>query len=65
MLAGQVLRKLFGPKRDTVTGDGRKLHNEELRDLYISLVIKSRRMRPIEHMVCVGVKRNADSVFGG
>jgi hypothetical protein len=57
-----VLRKLYGPKRNTVTGDGRKLHNGELHDLYISLVIKSRRMR---HMVCVGVKRNADSVFGG
>jgi hypothetical protein len=31
-----VLRKIFGPKRDEVTGEWRKLHNEELRDLYIS-----------------------------
>ena len=45
----RVLRKVFGPKRDEVTGDWRKLHNEELSDL-ISLpsivrVVKSRRMR--------------------
>lgn len=65
MLAGRVLRKLFGPKRNTVTGGGKKLHNGELHDLYISLVIKSRRMRRMGHMVCVGVKINADSVFGG
>jgi hypothetical protein len=42
-------RVLFGPKRDEVTGDWRKLHNEELRDLYSSRsiirIIKSRRMR--------------------
>jgi hypothetical protein len=44
-----VLRRLFGPKRDEVTGELRKLHNEELRDLYslpnIVGVVKSRRMR--------------------
>jgi hypothetical protein len=43
-----VLRRIFGPKRDEVTGDWRKLHNEELNDLYtlsiIVRVIKSRRM---------------------
>ena len=42
------LRRLFGPKRDEVTGEWRKLHNEELNDLYTSLniipLIKSRRM---------------------
>jgi len=65
VLADLVLRNLFGLKRDTVTGDGRKLHNGELCDLYISLVIKSRRKRQMGHIVCVGVKRNADSVFGG
>jgi len=63
MLASQVLRKLFGLKRDT--GDGRKLCNGELHYLCISLVIKSRRMRHMGHMFFVGVKRNADSVFGG
>ena len=45
----RVLRKVFGPKRDDVTGKWRKLHNEELNDLYslpnIVRVVKSRRMR--------------------
>jgi hypothetical protein len=44
-----VLRRIFGPKRDEVTGEWRKLHNEELHDLYSSpiivQVIKSRRMK--------------------
>jgi len=45
----KVLRKIFGLKRDEVTGDGRRLHNKELFVLYTSLnilwVIQSRRMR--------------------
>jgi hypothetical protein len=45
----RVLRRVFGPKRDEVTGEWRKLHNRELRDLYSSpsiiRIIKSRRMR--------------------
>jgi hypothetical protein len=44
----RVLRRIFGPKRDEVTGDWRKLHNEELHNLYSSSnmnrMIKSRRM---------------------
>jgi hypothetical protein len=44
----RVLRRIFGPKRDEVTGDWRKLHNEELHKLYSSpniiRMIKSRRM---------------------
>jgi hypothetical protein len=44
-----VLRRIFGPKRDEVTGEWRKLHNEELHDLYSSpsiiRIMKSRKMR--------------------
>jgi hypothetical protein len=51
----RVPRRIFGPKRDEVTGEWRKLHNEELRDLYSSSsiirIIKSRRMRWAGHVV--------------
>ena len=54
----RVLRRLFGPKRDEVTGEWRKLHNEELRDLYylpnIVRVVKSRRMRWAGHVARMG-----------
>jgi hypothetical protein len=54
---------LFAPKRDEVRGGRRKLHNEELRDLYsspsINRIIKSRRMRWAGHVVRMGEKRNA------
>jgi hypothetical protein len=49
VLGNKVLRRIYGPKRDEVTGGWRILHNEELRDLYSSpsiiRMIKSRRMR--------------------
>jgi hypothetical protein len=49
-----VLRRIFGPRRDEVTGEWRRLHNEELNDLYFSpnimLVIKSRRKRWAGHV---------------
>jgi hypothetical protein len=49
MFENRVLRRIFGPKRDEVTGELRKLHIEKLNDLYSSptivRVIKSRRMR--------------------
>ena len=54
MFENRVLRKVFGPKRDEVTGEWRKLHNEELNDLYslpsIVRVVKSRRMRWVGHV---------------
>jgi hypothetical protein len=50
----RVLRKIFGPTRDEVTGEWRKLHNEELNDLYSTpnsvQVIKSRKMRYAGHI---------------
>jgi hypothetical protein len=54
----RVLRGIFGPKRDEVTGEWRKLHNEEHRDLYSSpssvLVIESRRIRWAGHVARLG-----------
>jgi hypothetical protein len=58
----RVLRRIFGPKRDGVMGGWRKLHNEELHNLYpvssIIRIIKSRRMRWAGHVVRMGEKRN-------
>jgi hypothetical protein len=57
------LRRIFGPKRDEVTGEWRKLHNEELPDLYSSpsiiRIIKPRRIRWAGHVARMGEKRNA------
>jgi hypothetical protein len=59
----RVLRRIFGPKRDEETGGWRKLHNEELHNLYFSpsiiRMIKSRRMRWEWHIARMGAKRNA------
>jgi len=61
-----MLRRLFGPKRDEVTGDWRKLYNEELNDLYCSpkifRVIKSRIMRWSGHVARMG-RGEADRGF--
>jgi hypothetical protein len=58
----RVLRRIFGPKRDEVTGGWRKLKNEGFRNLYSSLstirMIKSRRMRWAGHVARMGKKRN-------
>jgi hypothetical protein len=55
MFENRVLQRIFGPKRGEVTGDGRKLHNEELHNLYslpnIIRMIKSWRMRWAGHLV--------------
>jgi hypothetical protein len=63
-----MLRRIFVPKRDEVTVEWRKLHNEELRDLYSSpsiiKIIKSRRMRWARHVARMGEKRNAYRLFG-
>jgi hypothetical protein len=58
----RLLRRIFGPKRNGVTGGWRKLHNEELHNLYSSLsiirIIESRRMRWAGHVARLGEKRN-------
>jgi hypothetical protein len=65
----RVLKKIFGPKRDEVMGEWRKLHNEELRDLYTSpniiRIIKLRRMRWAGHVARMGEKRNAYGLLVG
>ena len=64
-----VLRRIFGPRRDEVTGEWRRLHNEELNDLYSSpnivRVIKSRRMRWAGHVACMGEERGVYRVLVG
>jgi hypothetical protein len=54
VVENRVLRRIFGPKRDEVIGNWRKLHNEKLKDLYLpnrGRVIKSRRMRWAGHFL--------------
>jgi hypothetical protein len=64
-----VLGRIFGRKRDEVTGEWRRLHNEELNDLYlppnIIQVIKSRRMRSAGHLAYMGVRRIVYRVLVG
>jgi hypothetical protein len=65
----KVPRIIFGPKRDEVTGEWRRLHNEELNDLYFSpniiRVIKSRRMRWAGHLARMGEIRGVYRVLVG
>jgi hypothetical protein len=69
VFANRVLRRIFGPKRDEVTGEWRKVHNEELHDLYSSpniiRIMKSRRMRWTGHVARMGEKRNVYRLFVG
>jgi hypothetical protein len=63
----RVRKRIFGPKRDEVTGEWRRLHDEELNDLYcspdIAWLIKSRRLRWTEHVACIRERCLQD--FGG
>jgi hypothetical protein len=65
----RVLRRIFGPKRDGVTGGRRKLHNEELHNLYSSpsviRIIKSRKIKWAEHVARKGKKRNVYRLLAG
>ena len=64
-----MVLRIFGPRRDEVTGEWRRLNNEELNDLYSSLntvrVTKSRRMRWAGHVARMGVEREAYRVLVG
>jgi hypothetical protein len=65
----RIPREIFEPKRDEVTGKWRKLHNEELNDLYsspsVDWVIKSRRMRWAGQVACMGDRRGSYRVLMG
>ena len=69
MFENRVLRRVFGPKKDEVTGEWRKLHNEKLSDLYclpnIVRVVKSRRMRWAGHVARMGQGRGVHRVLVG
>jgi hypothetical protein len=69
MFESGVMRRIFGPKRDEMIGEWRRLHNEELNDLYSSpniiRVIKSRRMRWAGHIARMGEGRGAYRVLVG
>jgi hypothetical protein len=63
MSENRMVRKIFGPKRNEIIIGSKKLHNEPLRNLYSSpniiRMIKPRRMRWTEHVICIGMKSNA------
>jgi hypothetical protein len=65
----RVLRRIFEPKRDEVTGEWRKMHNEELHNLYSSpdiiRQVKSKRMRWAGHVARMGEERKVYKSFGG
>jgi hypothetical protein len=69
MFENRMLSRIFGPKRDDVTGEWRKLYNEELHDLHspprIIRVIKAGRMRWAWHVAQMEEKRNEYSLFVG
>jgi len=68
VFGNRLLRRIYGAKRDEVTGEWRKLHNEELNDLYCSpyivWVLKSRRIRLAGYVARRGEERNIQVVGG-
>jgi hypothetical protein len=69
VLENRVLRRIFGPMRDEVMGEWRKLHNEELHSLYSSpdiiTQVKSRRMRWAGHVARMGEERKVYKIWVG
>ena len=69
MFENRGLRRVFGPKRDEVIGEWRKLHDEDISDLYslpnIVRVVKSRRMRWAGHVARMGEGRGVHRVLVG
>jgi hypothetical protein len=69
MFGNRVLRRIFGNKREEMTGGWRRLHNEELHNLYASQniikVIKSRKMRWVGHVARIGEMRNVYNILVG
>jgi hypothetical protein len=65
----RVLRRIFGPKREEVARDWRRLHNEELHNVYTSpdivMMVKSRKMRWMGHGARMGEMRNAYKILTG
>jgi hypothetical protein len=61
----RVLKVIFGPKRDEITGGWRELHSEKLQNLYISSNISGRRMRPAGYAACIGINMNGCKVLVG
>jgi hypothetical protein len=69
VLENRMLRRILGPKSDEVTGGWRKLHNEELHDLYSSpnilRIVKLKRMRSVGHVARMGDKRKVYRLLVG
>jgi hypothetical protein len=65
--ANTVLRRIFGPKSEEVVRGWRRLHNEELHNLYASpniiRVIQSRKMRLAVHVACIGQMKNSYNIL--
>jgi hypothetical protein len=69
VFGNRALRRIFGPKRDEVTGEWKKLHSGELHNLYSSpniiIQIKARRMSWAGHVACMGEERKEYRVLVG